>query len=53
MQMQNSQNTFEIRKQSFICAFSICMTVLLKEAKIIKWVEKVAAEVKSVIQRPL
>ena len=24
--MQNFQDTFETRKQSFICAFSICMT---------------------------
>ena len=26
--MQNFQGTFEIRKQSFNSAFSICMTVL-------------------------
>ena len=28
--MRNSQYSFETRKRSFISAFSICMTVLLK-----------------------
>ena len=29
--MRNFQNTFETRKRSFISAFSICMTVPLRE----------------------
>ena len=29
--MQNFQDTFETRKRSFICAFSICMTVPLRK----------------------
>ena len=31
--MRNFQDSFETRKQPFISAFSICMTVLLKERK--------------------
>ena len=31
--MQNFQDTFETRKQSFISAFAICMTVPLKFIK--------------------
>ena len=31
--MQNFQYTFETRKQSFISAFSICMTAPLRRAK--------------------
>ena len=31
--MQNFQDTFETRKQSFISAFSICMTVPIKQFK--------------------
>ena len=29
--MRNFQDTFETRKRSFICAFSICMTVPLSK----------------------
>ena len=28
--MQNFQDTFKTRNESFICAFSICLTVPLK-----------------------
>ena len=33
VRMQNFQYTFETRKQSFISAFSICMTAPLRRAK--------------------
>ena len=35
--MRNFHDTFETRKQSFISAFSICMTVPLMKAKISHW----------------
>ena len=35
VRMQNFQDTFETRKQSFLSDFSICMTVPLKYRKLV------------------
>ena len=38
--MQNFQDTFEIRKRSFISAFSICMNLPLKRTEIVGALKK-------------